>query len=147
MRYKDTDLAWAAGFIEGEGCLAIERPPRCTAQVTVSQLDKAPLVKLQNLFGGQLRFDSKKEGGTTNPRWVWRVSTVFCREVLPLLVPYMTGSKQKQAKVLSEFAASMLDGQHGRRVSEKEIQRRFAAKEKLERIRQQTREKNYALSR
>ena len=49
---SDLDLAWAAGFLEGEGCFTY-----CghSQQVIVTQNEKDPLFRLQEMFGGSVR--------------------------------------------------------------------------------------------
>jgi len=60
---KATERAWAAGFIDGEGCVRISRRRAKTrgygnvvhmAEVSVAQVDPSPLIKLQVLYGGRL---------------------------------------------------------------------------------------------
>lgn len=66
---SDVDLAWAAGFIDGEGCIYLnrERNSRRVAYLRptleVANTDPAPLVKLAEMFGGtikEVRRDSAK---------------------------------------------------------------------------------------
>ena len=73
---SETDLAWAAGFIEADGCISItKRAPtgRSTAhtyqasvQVAQSQRRKIALEKLSNLFGGSL-------SQTKRLHWTWNL--------------------------------------------------------------------------
>lgn len=131
MNYRGTDLAWAAGFLEGEGCFKINflRGGRNVGPaVTATQVDKAPLERLQKLFGGGLK--SEKARGVHSAYWTWTVSTNFCRNELALLIPHMTGSKKKEAVFLNSFALS-LRPQNGVPVSNSEIIRRRKAYDTL----------------
>jgi hypothetical protein len=49
----ETDYAWAAGFIDGEGCFSIQlKDGYYRAMLTITQVDPRPLHKLQHIFGG-----------------------------------------------------------------------------------------------
>lgn len=53
--YRKEDLAWAAGFFDGEGCVCINKlasRKRWTLKCRVSQVDMQPLLKLKSMFGG-----------------------------------------------------------------------------------------------
>jgi hypothetical protein len=93
------ELAWAAGFFEGEGSITLRvnslaqkegRKPRpiVTLECKVAQVDPEPLVKLARLFGGTVRLRARK-----NPKHnvisVWRIT---CREAaafLTAILPYV----------------------------------------------------------
>lgn len=130
MRFQDTDLAWAAGFIEGEGCFLINQSRVTNFHVflKVAQVDKVPLVKLHSLFGGSLLQYKQRENRSA--AWLWAVGIGFMRDTMPLLIPYMTGNKRKQAEFASKFAISMKT-QGKVRVTEDELKRRVKAKEAL----------------
>lgn len=59
------DKAWAAGFIDGEGCIIINKSqgkrsksPSYTLRLTVVQKYPKPLEKLHDMFGGRLGVNS-----------------------------------------------------------------------------------------
>lgn len=52
------DIAYAAGFIEGEGCFSAGTS--VTPRVTVNQLNREPLDFLRNIFGGAVRGPDSK---------------------------------------------------------------------------------------
>jgi len=64
---KTTDLAYIAGFFEGEGCVLIQR--RKTSKtvhkilhflhIEISQVDVKPLLKIQKVFGGRIYYDKR----------------------------------------------------------------------------------------
>lgn len=85
----DIDLAWAAGFIDGEGCLIFMQND---AKLTISQKDPRPLVKLKNLFGGSICRHSRGI-------WVYQLTTNKCYAALPLLIPFLV-LKRDQAELL-----------------------------------------------
>lgn len=61
------DIAWAAGFIEGDGCFSsINRNPAITA----IQVQREPLERLHRIFGGRLgTYQRKIVKGNLYHRW------------------------------------------------------------------------------
>ncbi len=105
MSYKDIDLSYAAGIIDGEGCIGIyyNRNPeliyggsyRLTVQVGMA--DSAPIEFLHKIFGGYFQVvGGRKEGYKT--RYMWGLGTrqagVFLEKVLPFLL-----AKRQQAEL------------------------------------------------
>lgn len=62
----DCDIAWAAGFLEGEGCFALSRT---TCTVTAAQVQREPLERLQKMFGGSIYSCSARPG--RQPYFTW----------------------------------------------------------------------------
>lgn len=93
-----TDLAYAAGFIDGEGCFFIgaRRKKRSyDAVLVVANNHHAPLDRLQSFFGGCI----------SEPRpdhFHWRICANSLRRLLPDLIPYLM-IKQPEAKVMLDF--------------------------------------------
>jgi len=86
---SDTDWAYAAGFVDGEGCIAITRsfvPARglfnYSVQVVVSNRDKAVLEWLRENWGGWI-VRTSAQGGHARPSWNWRAPTG--KSALPFL--------------------------------------------------------------
>jgi len=66
---KQTDLAWAAGFIDGGGCFYVQKlPTRAYMRLAVDQADEVPgkpatvLKRVQEVVGGS--FQSRPQRGT-----------------------------------------------------------------------------------
>lgn len=105
---KETDLAWAAGFIDGEGCIYINKSMskeipnrRKTTQryqlaLTAVQSDIRPINKLKDLFkaGSITEYDK----GAYKTQWVWKVSGLNAERVLRSIFPYLV-VKKDQARV------------------------------------------------
>lgn len=89
------DIAWAAGFIDGEGWFGANN--KCL-YIAVSQVQKEPLEWLQRLFGGRLYFEP-----TNNPRhqdiWTWKLCGKSAGGVMMTL--YTLLSPKRQQKILS----------------------------------------------
>lgn len=92
---KETDLHWAAGFLDGEGYFA--KPAfgsGRSARINAVQKDDWPLLKLQAILGGTLnRYQNHQKGRTFEGTWYWRWEIYgdravdVMRELLPLLSP------------------------------------------------------------
>lgn len=92
-----TDLAWLAGFIDGEGCIQINvMPNRCHLRLDITQKDRRPLQQIQKWFGGAL---SKARADRVS---YLRISTKQCADTLRAVRPYLR-VKQDQADVAIEF--------------------------------------------
>lgn len=82
------DIAWAAGFIEGEGYFG----RTSTEHVEVTQKDNWSLLRLQQLYGGSLGEIHKQGFNRLSTYWRWRVSgdkaRVVRKELAPQLSPW-----------------------------------------------------------
>lgn len=131
---SDPELAWAAGFIDGEGSLgvyhysggrraarAVRHAPRITATNTV----EIPIRRLRSWFGGKVSYSQRSEAW--RGVFVWDVTSMRAVEVARLLLPYLC-VKQAQASLLIEFADDALwsNGGSDRAVPEDEYARREA---------------------
>lgn len=88
------DLAWAAGFLEGEGSFK-----KCGNTICISavQVEKYPIDKLIDIFGGgkkgYFRKEIKSNGGEY---FVWRVYGVSAAEIMILLFPILSPKRKNQ---------------------------------------------------
>lgn len=106
---KFEDLAYAAGIIDGEGCIGIygnkdKRIPlgkyyRLTVQVGMS--DKEPVEFLYRTFGGSLS-EANGRKPTYRTRYHWCLAARQARKFLELVKPYLK-SKQNQAELAITF--------------------------------------------
>ena len=92
------EVAWAAGFIDGEGCFTGTE----SQQLTVVQSDIEPLERLQRIFGGVGWISSRVPGtlgAAPKPSWGWHVAKFEdFQQVLVFLWPYMCTPKREQAR-------------------------------------------------
>lgn len=64
-----TDAAWAAGFIDGEGCIDLKQnKASATARLRVTQVEREPLDKLVEMFGGKI-YPKKEKRGRDGYEW------------------------------------------------------------------------------
>ena len=88
---KDTDWAYAAGFVDGEGCIAITRsftPTRGRfyygVVVVAVNRDRDVLDWFRGLWSGHV-VEMPKPGGNARMSWAWRSPTGVSAE------PFLTG--------------------------------------------------------
>ncbi len=102
----DTDWAYAAGFVDGEGCIAIGRsfePKRgrfyYTVQIVVSNRDQAVLNWLRDTWGGWIVPNSANSRGLkARPAWNWRAPTGSSAEPFLLGIGEYLRIKQPQCE-------------------------------------------------
>ena len=94
------DVYWAAAFIEGEGNFHAARNYSGDIQVGANQVQKWPLDKLQQLFGGNFRrrLHSKKNPNWSD-QWTWAVTGTRAVGVMMTLYCLMSPRRQEQIKV------------------------------------------------
>lgn len=103
------ELAWAAGFFDGEGCITTTTQPAGTyLQLRISQTDHRPLDRFSQVVGiGNVTgpYDVKEGHQQT---FYWSASGLQnTHQVLSLLWPYLSEPKREQTqRVLAKWAAS-----------------------------------------
>lgn len=103
------ELGWAAGFWEGEGSCNFYETQRKRGEkiyrskrlyVTVTQIDKTPLVRLKRLFGGsiskQLNNVANRYGWKCRPIYRWAVGNELARNFTKAIVQYVVGRRKQQ---------------------------------------------------
>lgn len=117
---KSHQLAWAAGFMDGDGHISIQNRKTKHKEKTYTgtylrvgacQASLAPLEKLQSLFGGSIKPKNSgpnPQGYNRKPQWVWCLSTEQAKNALEQMMPYLV-HKQKVAKLALEFQNTMSD--------------------------------------
>jgi len=114
----ETDLAWAAGFFDGEGCVTVaadgkpRRRLRRTSyrlHITVSNTKLAPLERFKTLFGGavyQQRQNGEKAGLAVDSAgrkasYFWMIPGRAAQRVLASLLPYLCTRHEQAAAALA----------------------------------------------
>src|SRR5438309_2850451 len=102
-----TDIAWAAGFTDGEGYIGLTRCFDKTrkyhsyrVQFEVSQVHETPIRLMADMFRGVGRvrhYTNHKRG-----YWTWRVFGQDAIEVIKTLMPYLI-VKKAQARLVMEY--------------------------------------------
>lgn len=100
------DLAWAAGFVEGEGTFVPLRATlrngerRSYARMVAYQNNVEPLLKLQRMFGGVIRRFERKHG--TETAGTWSVNGARARGVMFTLFSFLSAKRRQQVRVALE---------------------------------------------
>lgn len=99
--------AWAAGIIDGEGCIRLARMKRknrpndtWTIQVYVANTDIRMLIKLRDLFGGTIA-NRKVVSPKHKQQWRWQVFSKKAVAVLTTIKPWLIAKRDQSDVVLS----------------------------------------------
>lgn len=99
----DTELAYAAGLFDGEGCVGIEEHHGFTVLAQIAMTTPKPLLWMQSKFGGQFRKHNAKHLAETNRKdqWYWRIVTKQARKFLADIRPWLQVKDQQADLILS----------------------------------------------
>lgn len=141
MKPSDSELAWAAGYFEGEGYVGVKvNPPRLRSvspefrlYVVITNTDREPLEKLVELFGGSTYVHSKDPRVITQKRgFQWWVGARVALNFLEQVLPYMQSpNKVMQVKLAIEFQKSVMSHSNDAKLSDEAIMRRMSIVDKL----------------
>lgn len=135
---KSHRLAWAAGFIDGDGFITIQNRKSVVNGKTYSgtylrvgacQAKQDVLLELQSLFGGSIRPKNSgpnREGYNRKPQWLWSLSTQQAAEALAQLLPFII-HKREVALLALEFQKTMSVGRKELPDSVVEVRKKFQA--------------------
>lgn len=105
---KKTDLAYAAGIFDGEGCIGIEkqvranrRNPHYKLRATVVNTDMWLCEWLRFAFGGTVQ-ERKSHPSHIKDQWAWVIYNSGATDFLKLILPYMN-LKRPQAELAIKF--------------------------------------------
>lgn len=120
MIVSDIDLAWSAGFIDGEGTITIERNKvQLLPHISAANTDIRGPQKLKELFGGSIH-KLIRTNINYSDIYTWKVLSGKAVEVCELLLPYLV-IKQEQAQFLILFQTVTAEQGHHTTDAEKEV--------------------------
>ncbi len=132
------DLAWCAGFFDGEGFVTIqERKSTVNGKVYrgyylrigVNHVAPEPLLELKRVFGGTIRQQSNHTVvGNRKQRHSWQMSCSQAKEALIQMMPYFK-NKNKVAELGIALQNTM--GNHGQRTTPEQQLERLKIKEEI----------------
>ena len=135
------DVRWAAGFLDGEGCIQVRsrktvRRRSYYLTLYAGQVDPRPLYALMDLFGGSVvrRTNASALARGRRKMFMWRITGRTCESALRQLLPYFI-VKKRQAELALEFQDRLgIAPHHGRKLmsGEHEIRERLIAEIKAE---------------
>lgn len=111
------EVAWAAGFFDGEGYVTIQhgyskaKSGKCyrrhSLRVGINHVAIEPLLEMQRLFGGEIEKQILfSVVGNRKPRHRWVRNCSSAAEVLKRLMPYLK-NKREVAEIGLELQATM----------------------------------------
>jgi hypothetical protein len=124
---KQTDLAYAAGLVDGEGYVTIRRvaatakrkSPSHEGSLVVEMVEERPIRWLQDRFGGSVFHDTKKKKAYHRSTYKWHLNGTQVLPALKALKPFFK-VKQEQARLIIAFYATRTRSA-GRRLGSDEI--------------------------
>jgi len=99
---RSHELAWAAGFIDGDGFITIGTRNQTIngktytghyLRVGCNHVGKAPIDELYRLFGGNVKYNPKVKGNR-KARYQWTLNTSAAKECLVQLLPYLVNKRE-----------------------------------------------------
>ena len=118
---QETDLAWAAGIVDGEGCIGLHRGEHSKTRVRLSVVNTDPrmLLRMHDMFGGSVRpLTLYKNKLARKPQWIWVLhGGPAVGKTLMLILPYMV-CKSAQAEIVIEWSKTVLPAKMGRKLSD-----------------------------
>lgn len=97
--------AYAAGMIDGEGCVTLARfGGYFSTQLTMAQVDRIPLDWLRMHFGGSVHLGFRGNN-RCRPAFKWVLSSRQVRRTLPAVLPYLIVKRRHAEIVLAWYAA------------------------------------------
>lgn len=135
-------LAWAAGFIDGEGCFSICVRSKSSVRtivyepiLVVAQNDIRPLRELQEAFGGFVSGRILRPGNRRD-HYQWRLAPRPMAAMLPLLLPYFRVKREPAELMLQFLALSLRQGRPNGRagIPPDEMRQREHLRQKLREI-------------
>ena len=108
---SDVEIAWFAGFFDGEGSIFISPRKRVTIlsqhvtttyhlRLSIANTDPAALAKCKDIWdaGHFMQHDGKTKKPNHRLSWVWRAETVQAAKILYAVLPYLV-TKRLQAEI------------------------------------------------
>ncbi len=130
---SETDKAWIAGFLDGEGNISIQhqkappgRSPVYRHSVQLTQTHHPSLEFLQAEYGGKIYDHHDKRSSKFRPAWYWRCPYPEVSRLIHDVLPYLR-IKNEEAKVVLEYVE---DRKFERPLSEDEIAWRYSMYQK-----------------
>lgn len=93
-----TDHAWAAGIVDGEGCIQYEAFHKGNTgrfRVDVFNTDRRIIDALHTPFGGHIYIARHYAGQNDKPCWTWRLAGYECLPFFLAIEPYLISKKEK----------------------------------------------------
>ena len=87
------DIYWAAGFLEGEGSF---RSKTSSPEVSAEQVQKQPLERLTEFFGGRIYIKKRSPNPKVQPCWRWSIRSSRAIGLMMTLYALMSPKRKLQ---------------------------------------------------
>lgn len=116
-RWSETELAYLAGIVDGEGCFAMhKRGHHYGTQIEVGNTDLLLMDWLKSHFGGTVSHEPRSNKKHQDI-WRWRTTTDTLEVILQSLIPYLI-VKKRQAQIMLAYRATVNVGRSTARKSD-----------------------------
>jgi|SRR5579863_6452793 len=144
---SEADYHYAAGFVDGEGCITVRVStsptainPSMYASLTISQVDPRPLQWFAERWGGALRpLKRRKEGRNDRDAWEWCIVGQQVYRFLDGALP-MLKCKDHQARNALRLRGLRSGSGRGNMLSPAEVAERQVIRDEALRLNQRGRE-------
>ena len=96
-----SELAWAAGFFDGEGNTRLEQSSdkrRRYLRISIGQTEKETLLRFQRAVGGIGKIYGPYQKGIRQPIWTYSARGNDAKGALNLILPFCSSPKRNQAQ-------------------------------------------------
>lgn len=133
-------LAWAAGFIDGDGFITIQNRKSTVngkeytgqyLRIGCCQASEVPLKELQHLFGGSIRIKNSgpnRENYSRKTQYIWTLSTKQAADAIKQLLPFLIHKRDVALLALS-FQETMSETK--KQLSEETLTYRLEIQQKI----------------
>jgi hypothetical protein len=105
------DIAWFAGFFEGEGNMLVPTAKNRSERCDVTQKDRWPLEKIQRQFGGQI-VEHRQTRYPDEVYHKWQCFGPRARGVLMTIYPFLSPRRQEKARMVLAGRKDYIIGPH-----------------------------------
>ena len=113
----ETDWAYVAGIIDGEGCLGLWAGPRnkqSYPRIAVGNTNRNLTDWLQAMFGGCVGYQPRREKTNHKPLWEWKLSSeAAVYAILAKCVPYLLLKRDKALELMAHTEARGIQKKEG----------------------------------
>ena len=101
--YGAVDLAWAAGFLDGEGCFDFSKG-HGNFRIQCSQVVKRPLIKLKAVFGGRVYGPYGPYRNNKQRYFQWNICGSVAEAAAKAMLPYYLVKRAQVRAALKKAA-------------------------------------------
>lgn len=137
----DYKHAWAAGFLDGEGCFQSHMylKGKTRVEVQAAQVDQRPLNLLKEMYGGSIYIDERSKTSNNRDCGKWSIHSAYTlRRILPLWIPHLVYKKEQAEKLLELCFLIGGKGRHSTVNEPGNAERRKMCIEELSRLKRDT---------